>query len=131
MLVDEGRQYWLDILTGVTSPDSLVMGLYTNAVTGSHTTTFSDITEPTESGYAQQTPAWNPATINGSGQGQSTAPSVQFDNTDSTDIVAVGFFYLIPGLGVLLAGNAFPTPLTIPATTGSMQITPKLLDNTI
>lgn len=132
MLVDAGRIYALKVLTGQITPEAIKVGLYTNAVSWSRSTLFSDLAEVGASGYARQTTAgWQVPTIDASGNGDTSASQATFANTSAGAVTAVGFFYLTGTTGVFLGGDAFATPLVIPANIGTLSIFPQLRDNTL
>lgn len=132
MLVDAGRLYMLKIITGQIAVETVKMGLYTNTVAWSRATVFTDLTEVAASGYARQTTsAWQPPTLDASGNGDTTAGQVSFANTSGASVVVKGFFYLTGTTGVFLGGDAFAADLTIPPTIGTLSIFPEFKDNTL
>lgn len=131
MITDAGKQYILKVLTGQLAVETIKMGLYVNTVAWSNTTNLAGMTEPTQTGYARQlTSGWGAPTIDGALNGDTTASAVTFSDTDATPIVAVGFFYVTSTTNVFLGGAPFAATLTIPATVGTLTVTPELQDNT-
>lgn len=131
MLVDAGRLYMLKVLTGQTAPESIRIGLYTNAVSWSRSTLLTGLTEAAFSGYARRTiPGWGVPTTLAGGEGSTVANQETFSNTSGSAAVLKGFFYVTATTGVFLGGDAFTSDLTIPATIGTLGIFPELQDST-
>lgn len=132
MLVDAGRAYILKVATSQLTAKALNMGLYTNAVTWSRSTVLADLVEPSGgTGYVRQpTGPWQPPTVLAGGEGSTTAPSVGFTNTSASPVTVIGFFYISTDGSVFLGGDAFASPLTVPANTGTLNAFPQLIDTT-
>jgi hypothetical protein len=132
MWTDAGKVWSLKVMTGQIAQETINMGVYTNTPTWSNATVIGNLTEPSGgSGYARQaTAGWATPTLTGGDDGSTVATPVTFSNTSGSPIVAVGFFYLAATTAVLLGGDNFTSPLTIPATVGTLTVTPQFLDNT-
>jgi len=132
MWVNTGLIWALRIVTQQLVIEDVKIGLYTNAVAWNPATVFGDLVEPVESGYAQQLcSGWNSPIITGGNQGDVAGLNVTFTDSDVTDIVAIGFFYIGATTGTLLGGDQFVTPQTIPNSGGILLIQPQALDTSM
>jgi len=131
VLVDAGRNYVARITTQQLTPLTLTMGLYTNAVTWGRGTLLTDLAEVAVSGYGRQdTGPWQVPTVLAGGEASTTAPSVAFHNNAAAPVVVVGFFYTTSDGAFFLGGDAFASPLTIPASGGVLNVFPQIVDTT-
>jgi len=131
MLTDGGRNYVARVVTQQLSALPLTMGLYTNSVSWQRGTLLTDLAEVIASGYGRQDCGpWQAPTILAGGEANTVAPSVAFHNTSPSPVIVVGFFYCTNDGAFFLGGDAFASPLTIPATTGVLNVFPSLTDTT-
>lgn len=126
--VDQGKPVGAQLLTGTGGLKPLQIGLYTVSITWTSATVYTDITEAAWLGYARITlSTWNPPFLNPSHQGDILADPAVFLNTSGSPVVAYGWFYAYSFSGELAGGDEFSSPQTIPATVGTLGLSPEVL----
>jgi hypothetical protein len=130
MLVDNGREDLLKVITSQIGVDTYVMGLYVNNHAIVEADTYASITECSVAGYAQQN-MLTPSPPSGpvGGVWDSIYANVTFLNTSGSPVTIYGFFFLGASRSIFYGGALFGTPLTLPAG-GSLIFSPSLNDTT-
>lgn len=100
------------------------IGLFTNNVTVSDSTTLSALTEAAWTGYSRATPTW-PTPTNVGGTPQSAAPSVTFTYTGVSTVTNYGFMVTNSTFTKLISAANFAAPvvLTVAQPSYSVQAT--------
>lgn len=117
MLVDSGRILANGRFNGHAAQEILTFCLYTNAVTWTHATVLSSITEAAWTGYLRAQVGlsnWHTAAPDGSFNAVAPATaSISFTNGSGGTVTANGFFVVGQSTGVLYGGAAFSPALSI------------------
>lgn len=123
---DDSKNKMLD--NELSSPPftSLTMGLFTNDYTPTHASHIGDLTELAVAGYVQQTvTGWSAAALSGDFHAVASAGAVTFLNTSGSDSPTIyGWFYYDTTANKLVCAGRFDLPFVLPATVGTVTLTP-------
>jgi hypothetical protein len=131
-IVDTGKNYFCECVTGKSTPESITIGLYGNSVTITDSTVMANLTPVVLHGLTTKVLAsasWASAAINVSGQAASAYAAQAFTATaaDSGTATSIyGYYAKSTTTGLLLWVVAFDTAKVITYENESITVVPEM-----
>jgi len=125
ILHHEGKPKQLDAIIGVLG-SGLRVRLFKNNFTPAATNVLADFTEANFTGYAEQTPVYGAAALNGNNNAQATAAALTFTmGTPGTTNTIYGWYEVDGSNGKVLYSERFGSPLSFASAGDNVVLTPK------
>lgn len=129
VICNAGELLLLDNALGDSTPENLILKLYSNDYTPVAASVAGNFTEVVNTGYSAATltaATWAAAATNGSGDGEKAYATQTFTMTNNTDPLIYGCYFVGATSGTLYFAERFTNPIAIPAAGLSVQVTPTI-----